>query len=670
MASFEITAPDGKKYRVTGENAEGAFKALQSHLSGGGAQPGKDSDQSRVSGAADSFTQGVTFGFGDELTAIEAGVLGRTPDGGWFDYSKSFGERYDDALKAERGQQDDFRRENPITATAAELAGGLATGVGAAKGGATIVGRMAGQPLKRRIGAGVVEGGAYGAAYGTGNADENSRIEGALSGAATGAVLGGTIPVAGAGARKLAAPIANKIGKARNPISAQNSAAAERIMSDANKAGLQADDLIQGVREGRSIGQQDVMLGDLTRAVKRQPGEGRKVINDALNKGYTANNEATKDSAMSGLNAADNFYKWRDGFARSKSKNAKAAYGSAFKQNWGSKGPPFALDGIVQSGRIPAEALRSAQKIAQAEGRPFGKQLVASIDDATGAATFSRLPSLEETELIRRGLASAASKNFRSGDGSVGAAYRNLEQEIRGILDDASPALKSVRKSYATASQIQEAADEGLGLLNKSADEIEYIVSTKSKHEIEALRMGLASDLKHRIERGHLNRDAVRQVFGSERQRRALQALWPSKAGFEKFRKQMENASEFSAFRQNVQGNSRTQQDLADSGALGGGLGGAARNLMVGNVKGAAVDALISFSGRFVNPAKGLPPQQLKRMAEILVETDPTKVQALLSKAQSGDHSAHRQLEAAIRSALESPGFQRNATVGLVAASQ
>ena len=668
MPTFEIEAPDGTKYRVTGENAEGAFKALQSHL---GSSPASvdEPEQSSISGAADSFTSGVTFGFGDNLTALEAGLLGRTPEGDWFDYSKSFGERYDDALKAEREQNTEFRKANPVTSTVAELAGGLTTGAGLAKGGATLIGRTAGKPLLTRAGAGVGEGAVYGAAFGAGNANEGDLLQGAKEGAVLGAALGGAIPVAGAGARKVAEPIARRIGKALNPNSAQNSAAADRILTDAQKAGLTSDDLVRGVKEGRSIGQQDVLLSDLTRSVKRQPGDSRKLINEALNAGYAANNKAAKDAVSAGLNASDNFFKWRDSFAKSKSRNAKTAYKAAFDQNWGTKGPPFALDDIVQSGRIPAEAMRSAQKIAQAEGRPFGRQLVASIDDNTGMVSFSRLPSLEETELIRRGLSSAASKNFRSGDGSVGAAYRNLEQEMRGILDEASPTLRRVRQSYATASQIQEAADEGLTLLNKSADEIEYLVSTKSRHEIEALRMGLASKMKDEIERGQINRDAVRNIFGSERKRRTLEALWPSKQSFSTFQKQMENASEFSAFRQNVQGNSRTQQDLADSASLGGGMGGAARNLLTGNLRGAAVDALISFSGRFVNPAKGLPPQQLKRMAEILVETDPQNVQRLLSGAQAGDAAAHRALENAIRQALDNPAFQRNATVGLVAAN-
>lgn len=168
------------------------------------------SGQSKVSGAVDAFTQGASFGFGDELTALEAGILGKTPDGKWFDYSKSFGERYDDALAAERGQQGDFREENPALSIAAEIAGGVATAGGLAKQGATLVGKTAGRDIGARVGAGMAEGAAYGTAYGTGNADDGKRLEGAIDGAKLGAAFGGMLPIAGQGLKKGFQSVAGK----------------------------------------------------------------------------------------------------------------------------------------------------------------------------------------------------------------------------------------------------------------------------------------------------------------------------------------------------------------------------------------------------------------------------------------------------------------------------
>ena len=85
-----------------------------------------------MTGAIDALTDGMAFGFGDELTAAEAGLLGRTPNGGWYDYSKSFGDRYDDALQAECEQNARFYKDNPVIANAANIAGAVAVPFGAA----------------------------------------------------------------------------------------------------------------------------------------------------------------------------------------------------------------------------------------------------------------------------------------------------------------------------------------------------------------------------------------------------------------------------------------------------------------------------------------------------------------------------------------------------------
>jgi hypothetical protein len=168
----------------------------------------KDTPSDVGGGIVDALTQGASMGWGDELTALEAGVLGRTPDGGWFDYSKPFGERYDDALTAERQQQKAFRTANPKTALAAEVGGGLASaiagpgalaarGVGLATGMARPAAQMAARStsLPASIGRGIGAGATQGAIYGAGEAegDAGDIAQGALEGAATGGILGGAM---------------------------------------------------------------------------------------------------------------------------------------------------------------------------------------------------------------------------------------------------------------------------------------------------------------------------------------------------------------------------------------------------------------------------------------------------------------------------------------------
>jgi len=150
----------------------------------------------------DAFTQGAAAGFGDELTAAEAAVLGKTPEGGLFDYSQPIGERYDRALEAERGQQAQARETNPLLTGAAEMAGAGAslavpagTAMGAVKG--------ASLPVKGAVGGatGAAQGGVYG--FGEGEGGLENRLENAADVATVTGAVSAALPFAGRGVQKV-----------------------------------------------------------------------------------------------------------------------------------------------------------------------------------------------------------------------------------------------------------------------------------------------------------------------------------------------------------------------------------------------------------------------------------------------------------------------------------
>lgn len=159
-------------------------------------------ENTMAGGVVDAVTQGASLGFGDELTGLESAVLGRTPEGEWFNYDRPFGERYQRAVDAERGQQDRFREENPAVSIGSEVVGGLGTGLGAGRAGLTLMRPGAG--LGSNVGRGAAEGMLYGGVAGAGYADQNSRASGAIQGGAVGGLMGGAVSGAlGAGTRML-----------------------------------------------------------------------------------------------------------------------------------------------------------------------------------------------------------------------------------------------------------------------------------------------------------------------------------------------------------------------------------------------------------------------------------------------------------------------------------
>jgi hypothetical protein len=141
---------------------------------------------------ARGVAQGLTFGLADESYGLTQGIANMIRGG-------TFGEGYSKAIADFRAREEAGRKENPITATIGEVAGGVGTGLGAARAGLTLM--RGGLSLPQTIGRGVVEGAGYGALHGAGTAEGgvSDRLAGAQSGATTGAIVGGAVPVVARG---------------------------------------------------------------------------------------------------------------------------------------------------------------------------------------------------------------------------------------------------------------------------------------------------------------------------------------------------------------------------------------------------------------------------------------------------------------------------------------
>lgn len=179
-ASGQAIAPEGLK-PGTREYAQWAAQQARA----GKTLPQVGQHQTTESSILDPFVQGVTFGWGDELRgAVQGGIA--AAQGG------DFGSTYKQVVDESRNALDQERRVNPVGAFAAEMAGGMATGLG---GGMQLV--KQGASLGGRALAGLGAGLAQGAVYGAGAAEDDQRLEGAAVGGATGAAVGAAAPYLG-----------------------------------------------------------------------------------------------------------------------------------------------------------------------------------------------------------------------------------------------------------------------------------------------------------------------------------------------------------------------------------------------------------------------------------------------------------------------------------------
>ncbi len=153
-----------------------------------GKPPVEYGEQTIAGGLFDMVTQGASFGYGDEMTAHDAAMFGKTPQGDWGEYGVPYGERYDRALAAERAQQKAFKEAHPYLALGAEAAGGVASSV------ALGAGKLIGQGVTKagQIGRAALGGAAGGAVYGFGDGEGGAanRLTQATIGLGVGAAGG------------------------------------------------------------------------------------------------------------------------------------------------------------------------------------------------------------------------------------------------------------------------------------------------------------------------------------------------------------------------------------------------------------------------------------------------------------------------------------------------
>lgn len=233
MATFEITAPDGRVFEIEGDNQEGALAALKEYL--GDTAPAPKESVSHTGGLSGHATQGALFGFGDEYLAGLSAVLGVQPDGkggaNWFQYDRPIGERYDTALGQIRSELGEYQAENPGKALTAQITGGVATAIPAAsalpvKAAATTAGRV-GQVAGGGAVAGAIEG------FGSGEGGATSRAISSGIGAGVGAVFA---PVVGFGVAKIAQFAQQRGGQALSAVF-RNRRMFDRNSGELTKAG-------------------------------------------------------------------------------------------------------------------------------------------------------------------------------------------------------------------------------------------------------------------------------------------------------------------------------------------------------------------------------------------------------------------------------------------------
>lgn len=599
MATFQITGPDGKKYRVAGENPEGAMGALRKMLGSAPVQyaaPSSDlgfdpverakatlakreagldreqpSDMARrhpfanletsqpksvMAGAADT----ATLGFGDEGAALLGSALTGTP--------------YEQALEEIRAKDTAAKEQNPKSYVAGQVGGGLAQA--AATGGAgflnnatSLGGRMLGSGLT-----GAAAGTIHGAGSGT---DAKSRITNALIEGTTGGVVGAALPAVATGLGNLYR--SGRDALARNlPGSLDALREVKRVIPDEQAAlaniqaagpnGMMAD----AGPNARAMLDLTIQRGgpgaDTARAAvaeraKQAGTQMTSALDDVLGapQGVKSAQSAIGDAAKPQVSAA-----------------YKAAYGSPI--DYASEAGRKVEDIISRiPNRIKAQAVNRAKELMAYDGDPAA-QILADVAE-NGAVTFREMPNVLQADYIKRALDQIVQDGTDGVTGKLSSDAgfaRRIARDLRNAVSDAVPAYREALETAADPLSQQEAVRFGSRLLSPGVlrEDVSTFVDGLTKPERTAIAQGLRSnldDVMANVERTVMDGDtsareaikAMKEMSGRANRAKVAMAIGDEQA--DQLFKQFDEAASGLELRAAVSENSKTaQRTMLDRG--------------------------------------------------------------------------------------------------------
>jgi hypothetical protein len=601
----------------------------------------EQASRAALPGSVATAAQGLTFGFGDEITA---GVR------------SLFGSPYRQALAEERANVERYRSERPVLATGLEVAGSLPTllipGLGVA--GQAARAATTGSRVAQAATAGANAGMRQGALQGVGDAEGGvgAMAAGAAVGAGVGAGVGALGGAAVEGARPLAQRTAQSFRDFANPQGAADRLLAQQVARDqpAPGAALRAVEASADDRAERAAaGLPDTgttlaeAMGPNSRtaleALAQQPGEAMANLTRQLETRQGGRMDRILEALKTTFGDAEDAYIRKQALFTQRSQDAGPLYTAVRSNN-----APLQTDLDVSLWRRAQPAAGDARTISTLEGRP---------------ATANSQPTIADLMSAKEGLDQLIERELRgSGRGSpVSVSARRLRDQIVDRLDDltvqpdGTSLYRQARLLWAGPSAHNDALDLGRNIFRTRPTElrttIERMTDTERMHFVEGGMNALRDRLRTVPRTGTAN--PVRAVFDTDMERDQIRVLTdalglaPGDAArrFDLLARYLGTSptalgseTAGAAFENTVLRNSATarrqaaMQELATGAAGGGAAGGLSEYWLGGGGfgPGAALGATAGLAGAGARRVmQGSAERRNDALARLLSTTDPAQ---------------------------------------------
>jgi len=516
MADFLITAPNGKKYKVTGSDAGGALAALKKML---GTQPAAPSDVAERIAGAQATPEALQRAASADQIAMDQMVLSDTPAAlaglTKFNQGIPFVGQYSDeltglvspqAMEQQRAVMGAMDRQYPKTSTALQVAGGIVgsvplAGLAAPAVGAAAPSTVLGQAVAG-AGAGAVAGGVEGAVSGFGQ--EGDRGRNALVGGAVGAGLGGVVgaaaPAVAAGVREIAMTLKGRdVGTIQKVLGVNPGAA--RVIRDT----LAADDFPAAEAALKRAGV-DAMLADAGPATAQlldtaaaAGGQATTVARSAVETRAKAANARLTNVLDVALGKPQGARAGAREIARRTAGIRSTAYQRAYSSPIDYAGDAGrGIEDVLQ--RVPPRTLQAAVSEANEAMREAGTrnmQIMANIAD-DGTVSFQEMPNVQQLDELKKALGAVAQNETDAVTGRVSGAglrAKRLARDLRDAISEAVPSYRTAVKLGGDKIAEDQSLDLGRKLLlsGTTREQVSEAMDGASRDAVAAARQGLRS---------------------------------------------------------------------------------------------------------------------------------------------------------------------------------
>lgn len=280
-----------------------------------------------------------------------------------------------------------------------------------------------------------------------------------------------------------------------------NDAVQKEFLRLVKQTGRTPEEVIALIHNGRIVADNKT----LTAVIKSMVSEGGETADFILRTQKRLTNEAiniAKDKSQKALASDiddDNIVRGARDMLKKEKEGVGTLYDEVFSAN--PAVDPSVADELMKILMRDRTALNELNRLGRLKGN--NEPLIKLDDD--GVPQFTREPSLEEAEIVRRIMSEKASGAYNKGKGTLGESYAGLEAGLRSKLDKLYPPLAGTRGDYKRFKNVEEAFQAGRKVFATNLDEM----------DVEILLDELTGEARKAFSLGV--QEAVRRAMGKNR---------------------------------------------------------------------------------------------------------------------------------------------------------